>query len=452
MTDLDVAIVGGGFSGCAVAAHLARSAEPGFSLAVFEPDALGRGAAYGTPHSEHLLNTRAHQMSLFSGDPDHFVRWLGVRGDRTDFVSRQLYGDYVREIAKRALERSRFSHVPDRVESVQRGAGNRFIVEAPGGRFSARSVVLATGNPLPNDEFLPLDVRLHAGYVADPWRFDYRRVGGHVLVIGSGLTALDVLVALRSCGHRGRVDVLSRHGRFPEVHANVVPYDVVPALETNEARALLRSFRRHVRDAALRGFDWRAVVDAVRPESEALWRRLPESEQQRFERHLRVRWERHRHRAPQQVYAVAQAHRRTGRLYTHAGRLLDMKRGTATIALRGGPTTELRPDWIVNCSGLGRVSAMARDPLLRRMLADGTISPDRRGFGLRATWSLAAIDSCGAITAGLWVVGPPARGSRFEATSVPELRSMAELAAAEIIGSLRADRLRERPAVTSEQA
>ena len=37
-----------------------------------------------------------------------------------------------------------------------------------------------------------------SGYVADPWRFDYRIVGGEVLVIGSGLTALDVLVALKA--------------------------------------------------------------------------------------------------------------------------------------------------------------------------------------------------------------------------------------------------------------
>ncbi|MBV8067524.1 MAG: FAD-dependent oxidoreductase [Candidatus Eremiobacteraeota bacterium] len=440
MTEFDVAIVGGGFSGCAVAAHLARSPEQGFSVALFEPEPLGRGAAYGSPHRELLLNTRAFQMSLYGSDPDHFVRWLGPRAGRMEFASRRLYGDYVAEIAEHCFSRPRYERVPERVESVRRGIGDRFIVETANGCFFARSVVLATGNPLPNDDFLPLEVRLHAGYVADPWRFDYRAVGGQVLVIGSGLSALDVVVALKSCGHRGHVHILSRHRRFPEVHADVAPYDVVPALEASGAGALLRSFRRHVRDAAARGFDWRAVVDAIRPESEALWRRLSQPEQRRFERHLRGLWERHRHRAPIQVDAVAQAYRNGGRLNAYAGRLAGMRRGTVTIAGRDGTTIALHPDWIVNCSGVGRTSAMVRDRLLRGMLADGTISADPRGVGLRATSSLAAINSQGSPVSGLWIVGPPARGSRFEATTVPELRAMAELVASQILNAMRYER------------
>jgi hypothetical protein len=39
----------------------------------------------------------------------------------------------------------------------------------------------------------------------------------------------------------------------------------------------------------------------------------------------------------------------------------------------------------------------------------------------------------------LWIVGPPVRGSRFEATAVPELRVMAELAASQILQSSQAE-------------
>ncbi|HEY6449484.1 MAG TPA: FAD/NAD(P)-binding protein [Candidatus Cybelea sp.] len=433
MIELDVAIVGGGFSGCAVAANLARLAAPDFSLGLFEPDELGRGAAYGTRHREHLLNTRAHLMSLYSDDPYHFVRWLGSRGGPMDFVSRRLYGQYIGENARHAFERPRFARVRDRVAALQHRDPNGFVIETcSGSRFGARAVVLATGNPLPNEEFLPPEIRHHPGYVADPWRFDYRIVGGEVLVIGSGLTALDVLVALKECGHRGAVHVLSRRGRLPEVHANVAPYDLIPVLDTQSARALLRSFRRRVYDAAQRGFDWRAVVDVLRPEGEAIWRRLPQAEQGRFERHLRAHWDRHRHRAPQQVEAVRQAYRHSGRLYSYAGRLLRMEHGKATIALSGAQTVELRPDWIVNSSGVGRVSAMRRDPLLAAMLAQGYLSPEATGLGLRATWDLVAVDAAGNPVSGLWIVGPPVRGSRFEATAVPELRGMAELVASQI--------------------
>lgn len=439
MIEIDVVVVGGGFSGCAVAANLSRAASQISSLALFEPDELGRGAAYGTPHREHLLNTRASQMSLYPDEPDHFVSWLGSRGGPDDFVPRHLYGEYVGEIARDVFERPRFGHVRARVTSVRRWASGGFIVESTSGAcFGARNVVLATGHLPPGDDFLPLDVLLHPGYVGDPWRFDYRAVDGDVLVIGAGLTAIDVLVALKASGHRGVVHVLSRNGRFPNVHAQVAPYDVLPALDTRGTAALLHSLRRHVREAAERGFDWRAVLDALRPEADAIWRRLSPVEQSRFERHLRSFWERHRHRAPQQVDAVREEYARAGRLRHYAGKLTQMKDGEATIALRedGGSVT-VRPDWIVNCSGFRQAARMSRDPLLGSMLADGLVSRDEGGRGLRATPDLRAIDQDGNRVPGLFIVGPPARGSRFEATAVPEQRVMAALAAHDIIQRLR---------------
>ena len=433
MIDLDVALVGGGFSGCAVAVNLARYAPPNFSLAIFEPHDLGRGAAYGTRHREHVLNTRAHMMSMRSDEPDDFVRWLGERGGPQDFVSRALYGEYLNDRARAALGRSQFTHVRDRVAAIQ-AQGDGFILRSSSGaRVRARSVVLTTGNPPPQDEHLPLAVRLHPGYVADPWRFDYRAVGGHVLVVGSGLTALDVLVALNGAGHRGQVHVLSRHGRYPEVHADVKPYDVIPALDTRDARSLLRSFRRQAADAASRGFDWRAVVDAVRPEAEAIWRRVPPAEQRRFARHARALWERYRHRAPQQVEAVRAQYERAGLLRTYAGRIAAMDRGAVTIALRGGGSLAVHPDWIVNCTGVGRTAAMAKDPLLGAMLREGIVSADPSGLGLRVGHDYTAIDSGGDRVPNLYVAGPPVRGSRFEATAVPELRRIAEQVTIELL-------------------
>jgi uncharacterized NAD(P)/FAD-binding protein YdhS len=434
MIDLDVAIVGGGFSGCAVGLQLARRAAADLRLAIFEPGQLGRGAAYGTCHPEHLLNTRAHAMSLFPDEPDHFVRWLGSRGDADAFLSRRLYGDYVGENAGRAFQRAGFSVVPHRARRVYRGEGDRFVVEsACGARFESRAVVLATGNPLPNDDFLPEEVLAHPGYIGDPWRRNYEGVGGEVLIVGSGLTALDVLVALDAQDHRGAVSMISRHGRFPETHARVAPYDVIPALDTRDARALLRSFRRHVAEARRRGFDRRSVVDAVRPESEATWRRLRIAEQHRFERHLRGLWDRHRHRAPEMVESVRRRFERSKRFSSYAGRLAKMEHGNATLVLRGGETVVIRPDFIVNCSGIGRAARMLDDPLLGAMLADGTITSQSQRYGLRVDQNLAAVGSTGVPTRGLWIVGPPARGAFFEAIAVPELRLMAELAATEIL-------------------
>ncbi len=76
---------------------------------------------------------------------------------------------------------------------------------------------------------------------------------------------------------------------------------------------------------------------------------------------------------------------------------------------------------------------MAKDPLLGEMLADGLISAAPGNRGLQTTPRLGAIDGTHAPADGLWIVGPAVRGSRFEATAVPELRTMAELVATEIM-------------------
>lgn len=436
MIRCDVAIVGAGFSGTMVAAHLARVDAGDLAVMVFEPAAVGRGAAYGTPCPRHLLNTRARAMSAFADDPEHFVRWMGAGASPDGFASRRLYGDYVAEIGSRALQRPRFCAVRDRVVSV-RNEGNGFALQtASGTRFTARCVVVATGNPLPDDDFLPAPIVRAPGYVGDPWRHDFSVVGGHVLLVGTGLTALDVLVALEAAGHRGAVTAVSRLGRFPHVHADGVrSLDVTPVLETSDARTLLRSFRRSAEAAAARGYDWRSVVDALRPESEALWRRLTPGERRRFDRHLRSRWERHRHRTPQAVDAVRARYQDSGRLAVLAGRIAAARDGWVAIEGAGRCAT-IRPDWTVNCTGPGRKRLRA-NPLIAALVDGGLAAFDPLGIGLRVDAGLRAIGSSNEPVVGLWVAGPLARGSRFEATAVPELRVMARTVAEGVVECLK---------------
>ena len=444
MIRCDVAIVGGGFSGTMVAAHLARARGSRLSVRLFEAteEEIGRGAAYGTPHAEHLLNTRASAMSAYPGDCEHFVRWLGAEASPSAFVPRRRYGDYVVEIARRALATPAFTTVRDLVVSVNRDGDGYAVTTACGARFSARAVVLATGNARPNDDFLPAELLELKGYVGDPWRFDYGRVRGDVLLLGSGLTAMDALVALEGANHRGPIHIVSRRGRFPEVHAErLEPYGVVPVLDARDARTLLRSFRRQIADASRRGYNWRAVLDAVRPEGESLWKRLPAEEQRRFERHLRAIWERHRHRVPAVVDATRERYLRAGRLVVHAGRVAGFRSGSVFVETRDGNVFGLRPDWIVNCTGTGRRSRVYREPLVAGLVRDGLAVPDQLEMGIRIDADGAIAGPDGEAAGRLWSVGPLARGSRFESMAVPELRVAAETVAGRVLESLTADRV-----------
>jgi len=113
-----------------------------------------------------------------------------------------------------------------------------------------------------------------------------------------------------------------------------------------------------------------------------------------------------------------------------------MEGTTAVLALRDGTFARLTPDWIVNCTGLSGASGHRKNGALAALFDADLLSVAPGGLGLRADGDLAAIDGQGNPVPGLWITGPPARGSRFEATAVPELRVMAEQAAVGIIGAL----------------
>ena len=74
-----VAIIGGGFTGAAVAVHLAEHGQTGVAarIVVFEPrEKLGTGLAYDTNEAANRINVPAGRMTLFPDDPESFIRWI----------------------------------------------------------------------------------------------------------------------------------------------------------------------------------------------------------------------------------------------------------------------------------------------------------------------------------------------------------------------------------------
>src|SRR5436190_19226043 len=77
-SEIPVAIVGGGFSGTILAAQLARQGIR--SVLIDGSGRVGKGVAYSTTESAHLLNVPAEAMSAWSGEADHFARWFEAQG------------------------------------------------------------------------------------------------------------------------------------------------------------------------------------------------------------------------------------------------------------------------------------------------------------------------------------------------------------------------------------
>ena len=105
------AIIGGGFSGTALAIELLRRVSTPLEILLIDRrGGFGRGLAYGTGDDNHLLNVCAAKMSLLDGEPGHLVSWLqtsrssDTSWDQT-FIPRRDYGDYLEASLRAAIDR-----------------------------------------------------------------------------------------------------------------------------------------------------------------------------------------------------------------------------------------------------------------------------------------------------------------------------------------------------------
>ena len=435
-----ITIVGAGFSGVALAAALQRRAPADAHIHLVGVDrGYGGGVAYGEARPEHVLNVRARDLGLAPDAPEDFADWfnLGDRG-RNAFLPRQLYGDYLRDRVHGLLHADGAQvHVVRRevvaIERLDRGFGVRL---EDGAAIISDQVVLAVG-ALPPPPLAGVGPRLaiHPAYIGWPWQeHAIERIDpdARVLVVGTGLTMADVIATLRQRGHRGPIHALSRHGLLPREHAEQplpvveLPPGIVQALAAHDLRELLRRIR-----ALSKLVDWRALVDALRPHTQAFWRGLPEAQRRRFLRHLRPWWEVARHRVAPPVAAHIQALRESGQLRVIAGRLV--RAGSAEdcvsvlIRLRGAADVHHeRYDVLLRATGLNTDVARTTHPLLAQLRESGMLRADAQELGLDTSDGLEVLDARGRTVPGLYCLGPLLRGRYWEITAVPELRVAAE--------------------------
>jgi len=425
-----VAIIGAGFSGALQAINLLRHEGPRATLIERRPQA-GRGVAYSAAHASHLLNVRASNMSALPDDPGHFVRWLAARGqgDGGSFVPRIVYGEYLAglldEALARAPDRLRLIHAD--VEDLKVDGGGATLHLAGGDRIAADAAVLAVGN-LPPHPPHGLDPALIGPdrYSADPWAASLADGLGDddtVVVIGTGLTMVDVALLLDARGFKGRILAISRRGLLPRAH--VAGGTVSTALSERpsiEASALLREVRERA-DA----IGWRPTVDEMRPFTQGMWLAADAAQRQRFLRHLRPWWDVHRHRLAPAVAERIAALRAEGRLQIAAGKTIAFDPTPGGVAMRWRPrgaeaVETLIARRVVNCSGPMVDLDRTTEPLLRRLRDDGTIRPDSCRIGIDVDVRAHVIRGDGRRHDRLFALGPMTRGAFWEIVAVPDIR------------------------------
>ena len=441
----DVAIIGFGFSGLATLANLTTAARP-LSVAVIADDRSGLGIAYATRQPRHLLNVVSRRMGAWASDPEDFSAWLATSAGvdacaalgvavpgRDDFAPRALFGAYLGDLRRRVARRTRdmgmrLEWIEARAEAMSRdGDGDGgWVIAAAGREVRARAAVLATGN-----EQRPIaDAVTHLGSL-DLDRRPPRDDGDPVVLIGTGLTSVDAILSLRSGGFTGPVIAASRTGLLPRAHVHDAPaltLDDTQAASLDRVSAIARFLRA-------REGDWRGRVDALRPHTSAIWQRLPARQQRAVVRRWSTWWSVHRHRMAPENAAVIAAELASGGLRVVRVASVTPEQGPdgapgAAIVLPDGARQQVRAAAVVDCTGSQLDVSRSEQPLLRALVADGTVTAHHTGLGLAA-------DPEHRVADGLYAVGSLLVGQLWESIAVPELRDQAAVVAAAVLAPRR---------------
>ncbi len=440
-----IVIIGGGCSGTLAALNLLQAGSGGqFEITLVEPrPEVGRGLAYTVPSDRCKLNVPANGMGAYPNDPEGFLTWVryqdpGVEPDH--FVSRRLYGSYLESLMRKAQE----SAAPGSFRIIRDVAvdlnfdehSQRFRVElARHPVVHAEACILALGN-IRRSTLNGIEI---SSVFSDPYDEEsYEAVANRqrILVVGTGLTAVDCILEAEGRGYKGEYVMLSRHARLP------LPHESSSSLHTAKADPFFSSLAvlvalplislvRKIRAEADRLGTSQPVIHAMRPHLQELWKAMPHASKRRFLRHLRPFWEVHRHRIPESHAAVLDALRESGRLTVIAGRLKSARREGETIEveyLHGREAVRSTFDIVMCCAGPESDIRKIELPLVRNLLRRGIIRPGALGLGVDPIESSLPRDAQQRFR----ILGPLQREQLWEITAVREIRSEAVRLAEEL--------------------
>ena len=458
MQPFKVIIIGGGFSGAMTAYHLLRQDKVACAITIVEPKkpglSLGLGLAYSTTCDEHLLNVSAAGMSALADQPDHFLNYARSKDPAVkaeDFLPRKFFGQYVQELLNSAIAEAKvdfhsFSLVQQSALDIEEDDDDddedetskpRLKVRLDNEQFlEADIVVLALGNlsgkqPAWIDK-LPMT---SAHYIHNPWNTEAIETidsNDSVLLVGTGLTAVDKIIELKARGHVGSITAASRHGLLPRRHLDL------PALhpqqlnweERDEIKLSALSALKFVRQQSAQAVNWQAGVDSFRSITQRWWSNLALGEKRNFMRHLQTYWDIHRHRMAPSIAAKIESYQKSGQLRLLSGGIKQMQQSKTKVAVtikeRYSQAQTILFDRVINCTGPQSKLKAIDSQLMANLHKRGLIAPDPTGAGINCLPSGEIIDGSGKTNKRLFAIGPLLKAVLLESVAVPELKGQAQ--------------------------
>ncbi|WP_084127867.1 FAD/NAD(P)-binding protein [Cellvibrio mixtus] len=342
----NLVIIGCGASAVILLAALAKlhaaTKTPSLTIKIVDDNpAAPRGLAYAVTHPSLVLNVPAQRMGVYTNDPAHFYQWL-QQSDQwrqlhpdfsdlivhpDDFVPRMIYGEYLCQVLKESVARleqcgNSIEFIAERAITVNAANDNGVCITTNQHRnLIADSLVVATGNYPAFHNPVTSHSIFASPYCVSANACDWQQQRDLVL-IGSGLSAVDAVQMALSRGFKGRFHVFSGHGLLPLAHQEVHHQQMVPVFNSNaqSARTLLRDVRAYIRSNQQTGIAWQDSINQLRALNNQIWSNLPEKERVRIRKFFPW-WNVARHRIPAKIYQRLTSLEAQGRLRIHKAKV-----------------------------------------------------------------------------------------------------------------------------------
>jgi uncharacterized NAD(P)/FAD-binding protein YdhS len=437
-----IAIVGFGFCGIMVFGNILKKistqkSQNKIKFIIFEKDGEeALGAGFSNFNDNYILNVPAKRMSPFQDSPDDFVNFLKEnypeiysKNGPDGYISRNIYGQFLKKL------RNDFFKIANDLkidyELIQKAVTNideGFKIQTESLIFDADEVVLSSSfvqsklNYCLNDEKLisPLwsknSINFH--------QKNNFKVDDKICIIGTGLSAVDVLVGLNAKNFSGKIYAISRRGNFPKPHFshhNNTSQGSINFIDDSDTTTgivnISLKFRKYLRDN--QNYDLRNLIDSIRGKTKFLWQNLDEKNKRSFLKKILPYWNIFRHRVPNSSLEIINKMIKDNRLEIIKSSVKSIEKSDGKFIIKTNKKT-LECSYVVNC--LGFDFNIKNYPLIQSMTDKKLLKQD-----------LILVQSN---NVKIHLVGGLNIGRDFEITAVPDIRVDANLVAEKILADI----------------
>ena len=414
---IDYLIVGSGFAGAVTAIHMISGGVSPKNITIVGPTKVGYGNAYGCNHAEFRLNVSSEIMWINPKKKFEFTKWAeqNVKDPEAShtsgsFYKRSDFAKFVYSKLKKYLVNGQLSHERRIVTRIYKKGEDRWgIILDNKQKLISKNVILTTGNPKPKWPCL-IEKELYNGHenlFENPWNgkwINSIKPNEKILIIGSGLSALDCLSVLKHNNHNGDIALVSKSGEFPPVQAKwerknnpLWPGSINEPLLPS---AMLNFIKNYLPNKPYSSSEWQSSWEELRLDINLHWNRISDRGKIKLKNKFYSLWSRLRYRAsPQSIEAKNFFHDK-GQLVVYRGyaEKITNKRNLLNLELSDGKN--IISDKIINCSGKGR------DFLIDQIINDKLGIPDIFNETLQVDKQFCVLPYKGIDNKGLYLIGP----------------------------------------------